>query len=128
MSRPSLRRPVVSVFSANRDPLLDAADLHEPAFVDGVRRSDGVVARVPSRGWIHFVVGGGLALKRAHSVIDEPPFRGVDEVARIRLLHGRIGADWDVFRRLVIRPAAVGWMGDGLVWVVGGRVGLGYRF
>jgi hypothetical protein len=38
---------VVSVFSANRDPLLDAADLDVPGLVDAVRRGDGVVARVP---------------------------------------------------------------------------------
>jgi hypothetical protein len=84
--------------------------------------------RAPSRGRIHFIVGGGLALQRAHTVIDEPPFRGVDEIERVKLLHGRIGADWDVFRRLVIRTDAAGWIGEGLDWVVGGRVGLGYRF
>jgi hypothetical protein len=28
----------------------------------------------------------------------------------------------------VIRTDAVGWIGEGLDWVVGGRVGLGYRF
>lgn len=38
---------VVSVFAANRDPLLDAADLDVPALVDAVRRGDGIVARVP---------------------------------------------------------------------------------
>jgi len=84
--------------------------------------------RAPSRGRIHFIAGGGLALQRAHTVIDEPPFRGVDEVDRVKLLHARIGADWDVSRRLVIRTDAVGWLGEGLDWVVGGRVGLGYRF
>jgi len=37
----------VSVFAANRDPLLDTADLDVPGFVDAVRRGDGVVAGVP---------------------------------------------------------------------------------
>jgi hypothetical protein len=84
--------------------------------------------RAPSRGRIHFIAGGGLALQRAHTVIDEPPFRGIDEVERLNLWHGRIGADWDASRRLVIRTDAVAWIGEGLDWVVGGRVGLGYRF
>ena len=39
---------IVSVLAADRDPLLDAADLDVPGFVDAVRRGDGVVARVPS--------------------------------------------------------------------------------
>jgi hypothetical protein len=73
-------------------------------------------------------VGGGLGLQRAHTVVDEPPLGRVDEVKRLNLVHGRIGADWDVFRRLVIRTDAVVWLGEGLDWVVGGRVGLGYRF
>ena len=38
---------VIPVFSANRDPLLDAADLDVPGFIDAVWRGDGVVARVP---------------------------------------------------------------------------------
>ena len=38
---------VVSVFSANRDPLLDTTDLDVLAFIDAVWRNDGVVARVP---------------------------------------------------------------------------------
>jgi hypothetical protein len=36
-----------SAGSANRDPLLDAANLDVPGFVDAVRRGDGVVSRVP---------------------------------------------------------------------------------
>jgi hypothetical protein len=87
-----------------------------------------LIFRAPSRGKLHFIVGGGLALQLAHTVIDDPPFRGVDEVDRVKLAHGRIGADWDVFRRLVIRTDAAVWIGEGLDWVVGGRVGLGYRF
>ena len=84
--------------------------------------------RAPSSGRIHFIVGGGLALQRAHTIVDEPSFGHLDEVERLRLLHARVGADWDVSRRIVIRTDAVAWMGDGLDWVVGGRVGLGYRF
>jgi hypothetical protein len=84
--------------------------------------------RAPRGGRIHFVTGGGLAMQRAHTVIDEPPFTPVDDVERLTLLHGKAGADWDVSRRLVIRSEAVLWMGGGLDWVVGGRVGLGYRF
>lgn len=83
--------------------------------------------RAPRGGRIHFVTGGGLAMQRAHTVINEPPF-AVDDVERLTLLHGKAGADWDVSRRLVFRSEAVVWMGGGLDWVVGGRVGLGYRF
>ena len=84
--------------------------------------------RAPSSGRIQFIVGGGLALQRAHTIVDEPSFGHLDEVERLRLLHARVGADWDVSRRIVIRTDAVAWMGDGLDWVVGGRVGLGDRF
>ena len=38
---------VVSVFSANRDPLLDAADLDVPRLVDAVCSGDGVIAHIP---------------------------------------------------------------------------------
>ena len=38
---------VVSVFSANRDPLLDASDLDVAGFIDAVWRRNSVVARVP---------------------------------------------------------------------------------
>ena len=38
---------VVPVFSTNRDPLRDAADLDVLGFVDPVRRVDGVVTKVP---------------------------------------------------------------------------------
>jgi hypothetical protein len=38
---------VVSVFSANRDPLLDTANLDVPRLIDAVCGSDGVIARVP---------------------------------------------------------------------------------
>jgi hypothetical protein len=84
--------------------------------------------RAPARGSAHFVAGGGLALQRAHTEFDEPPIPRVDRTETVRLLHGRIGADWDISSRLVIRTHGVFWMGGGLDWVVGARVGLGYRF
>lgn len=83
---------------------------------------------VPAGGRVHFVTGGGLALQRAHSVFDEPPFGRIDEVETIRLMHGRVGARWDASSRIVIRTDAVLGMGGGLDWVAGGRVGVGYRF
>lgn len=79
-------------------------------------------------GRVHFIAGGGLALQRAHSVFDEPPLGRIDGVETIRLLHGRIGAQWDGSSRIVIQGDAVLWIGGGLDWIVGGRVGLGYRF
>jgi hypothetical protein len=76
----------------------------------------------------HFVIGGGLALQRAHTEFREPPLRPVDRVETIRLLHGRVGADWDLSNRWVLRTHAVLWLGAGLDWIAGGRLGLGYRF
>jgi hypothetical protein len=85
--------------------------------------------RVPAGGRIHFLTGGGFARQRAHTVVlDEPSFGRVDQVEWLNLLHGRLGADWDVSGRLVIRTEAVMWIGSGLDWVSGGRIGLGYRF
>lgn len=83
---------------------------------------------VPAGGRFQFIAGGGLAWQRAHTVFDEPPFGRIDRVETIRLLHGRIGAQWNASSRMVIRTDAVLWMGGGLDWVVGGRVGVGYRF
>jgi len=37
---------IAAIFAANRDPLLDPADRDVPAFVDAVRRRNGVIARV----------------------------------------------------------------------------------
>jgi hypothetical protein len=76
----------------------------------------------------HFVAGGGWALQRAHTEFNEAPFGRVDRVEIVRLLHGTIGADWDLSSRLVLRTEGVLWFGEGLDWVVGGRAGLGYRF
>ena len=78
-------------------------------------------------GRIHFLAGGGAGLQRAHTEADEPQFR-IDRTETVRLLHGRSGADWDISSRLSIRTEGVIWFGEGLDWVVGVRVGLGYRF
>jgi len=87
-----------------------------------------VLFRTPAQGRVHFVTGGGVALQRAHIEFNEPPFAPVDRTETLRRLHGRIGADWDLSDRLVLRTHAVLWMGAGLDWVFGGRAGLGYRF
>lgn len=87
-----------------------------------------VLFRAPAHGRVHFVTGGGVALQRAHTVSNEPPFGPVDRTETQRLLHGRIGADWDISDGVVLRTHAGLWMGGGVDWVAGGRVGLGYRF
>jgi hypothetical protein len=87
-----------------------------------------VLLRTHPRESAHFVVGGGWALQRAHIEFHEPPLNPVDRVETIRLLHGRIGTDWDLSPRWMLRTHAVLWLGGGLDWVAGGRLGLGYRF
>lgn len=84
--------------------------------------------RAPVRGRVHLLAGGGLAMQRVHIEFNEPSIPRVDRTDSVRLLHGRLGADWDLTDRLVLRTHGVLWMGAGLDWVVGGRVGLGYRF
>ena len=76
----------------------------------------------------HFVGGAGLALQRAHIEFDVPPVGHVDRTETLRLTHGRAGVEWDVSGRVLIRGEAVLWLGEGLDWVLGGRVGVGYRF
>ena len=76
---------------------------------------------------VHFIVGGGAGLQRAHTDADEQRFR-IDRTETIRLLHGRVGAEWDLSSRLAIRTEGVMWFGEGLDWIVGARAGLGYRF
>jgi Outer membrane protein beta-barrel domain len=78
-------------------------------------------------GHAHFIAGGGAGLQRAHTDADDPRFR-IDRTETIRLLHGRIGAEWDISSRMAIRTEGVMWFGEGLDWVVGARAGLGYRF
>jgi len=84
--------------------------------------------RAPVRGRVHLLAGGGLAVQRAHIEFNEPPIPPVDRTETVRLLHGRLGADWELTDRLVIRTHSDLWMGGGRDWVVGARVGLGYRF
>ena len=76
----------------------------------------------------HFVGGAGLALQRARIEFDVPPIGHVNRTETLRLMHGRAGVEWDVSGRVLIRGEAVLWLGDGLDWVLGGRVGVGYRF
>lgn len=76
----------------------------------------------------HVIGGGGLGVQRAHTVFTEPPFGHVDRVETVRLLHGRIGAEWDLSRRAVLRTEGVLWFGEGLDWVSGARAAIGYRF
>jgi len=78
-------------------------------------------------GHAHFIAGGGAGLQRAHTDADDPRFR-IDRTETIRLLHGRIGAEWNISSRMAIRTEGVMWFGEGLDWVVGARAGLGYRF
>jgi hypothetical protein len=78
-------------------------------------------------GRAHFLAGGGAGLQRAHIDVDDPPFRS-DRTETIRLLHGRIGGEWDISSRLAIRTEGVMWFGEGLDWVVGARAGVCYRF
>ena len=75
----------------------------------------------------HFIAGGGGGLQRAHTDAEDPRFR-IDRTETIRLLHGRIGAEWDISNRIAIRAEGVTWFGEGLDWVVGARAGVGYRF
>ena len=44
---------ILSVFAADRDPLLDAADLEVSGFIDAVWTGDGVVLRVPIAHGLH---------------------------------------------------------------------------
>jgi hypothetical protein len=74
------------------------------------------------------IAGAGVGRQRAHIQFETPPVGAVDRRETIRLLHGRIGTEWDVSDRFVVRALAVGWMGGGLDWVLGARAGIGYRF
>jgi hypothetical protein len=76
----------------------------------------------------HFLAGGGLAVQRAHTEFTETPFGHIERVETIRLLHGRVGAEWNISSRLMMRTEGVLWFGEGLDWVVGARATVGYRF
>ena len=81
-----------------------------------------------ANGRTHLIAGGGIAAQRAHSAFDVLPAIHVDRTETIWMQHGRVGVEWDLTSRMVIRPEAVFWFGPGLDWVMGGRVGVGYRF
>ena len=76
----------------------------------------------------HFVGGAGLAFQRARIEFDVPTVGHLDRTEALRLTHGRAGVEWDVSGRVLIRSEALLWLGEGLDWVLGGRVGVGYRF
>jgi hypothetical protein len=84
--------------------------------------------RTPVDGPAHLVAGGGIAVQRAHTELDEPSLPPIDRTETLRLWHGKLGVDWDLTRRVVLRTHGVLSMGGGLDWVFGARVGLGYRF
>ena len=83
--------------------------------------------RSTPEGRAHFIAGGGAALQRAHTDLDDPPLL-IDRTETIQLLHGRIGAEWELTSRVSLTTEGVLWFGEGLDWVVGGRAGLRYRF
>jgi len=77
---------------------------------------------------LHVVGGAGLALQRARIEFEVSPLGHVDRTETLRLTHGRAGVEWEMSGRVLIRSEAVLWLGEGLDWVLGGRVGVGYRF
>jgi hypothetical protein len=87
-----------------------------------------ILFRTPAAGRAHLIVGGGIGMQRAHSNFDVPPVGAINDIKWIRMTHGRGGVAWDVSPRIVIRTDTVLWWGDGLDWVLGGRVGVGYLF
>jgi hypothetical protein len=76
----------------------------------------------------HLIAGGGLGVQRARSQFDVSPSTRVDRTETLRLLHGRIGAEWDVSDHVAVRTDGVVWFGGGLDWVLGGVVRAAYRF
>ncbi len=78
-------------------------------------------------GRAHFIAGGGAGLQRAHTDADAPPFR-IDRTETVRLLHGRVGAEWNISSRVALTTESVIWFGEGLDWILGVRAGVGYRF
>ena len=77
---------------------------------------------------VHFIGAAGLALQRARSQFNVAPVGHVDRTQTLRLMHGRAGIEWDLTERVLLRSEAVLWFAGGLDWVVGGRMGVGYRF
>ena len=118
--------------------LVAEADLHGARVARVVGRDDHVFTELTFTGsllyrWLadrraRIVAGGGLAAQRAHSEFTVFPVGHVERTETIRLLHGRGGVEWDASDRVVIRTDAVLWFGAGFDWVLGGRIGVGYRF
>ena len=87
-----------------------------------------VLFRAPLSQEVDFLTGGGLGYQRAHIDFTLDPFGRVERTETIRLMHGKAGLQWNVANGWAMRAEGVLWMGSGLDWVMGGRVGLGYRF
>ena len=75
----------------------------------------------------HLLAGGGVGVQRAHSAFVVAPVGAVDRTDTLRLWHWRAGAEWDVSNRTVLRAEYMSWFGEGLDWVMGGRLVVGYR-
>ena len=69
-----------------------------------------------------------MGVQRAHSAFNMPLLGAVDRTETIRLWHWRAGAEWDLSNRTAIRAEWVSWFGEGIDWVMGGRLSVGYRF
>jgi hypothetical protein len=76
---------------------------------------------------VHFIAGGGAGIQWAHTHVDDRQLQ-IDRTDTIRLLHGRVGAEWSLSSRIVLRTEGVLWFGEGLDWVMGARGALGWRF
>ena len=77
---------------------------------------------------VRLVAGGGLGVQRARSMFAVASTGQIDVRETIRLWHGLVGGEWSVADRVVIRTDSVWSFGDGLDWVVGGIMLVGYRF
>ena len=78
---------------------------------------------------VQLLTGGGIAVQRVDSEFPVAPSGRIDQSQTLDLLlHGRVGAEWGVSDRVVLRTEGVLWFGNGLDWILGARAGLGYRF
>lgn len=84
--------------------------------------------RAPIDERVDLLAGGGLGVQRAHIDFTLDPFGRIERTDTVRLLHGKAGLQWYVSDRWAVRTEGVLWMGSGLDWVAGARIGLGYRF
>ncbi|MEX2273927.1 MAG: outer membrane beta-barrel protein [Vicinamibacterales bacterium] len=87
-----------------------------------------VLFRSSPRGRAHFIAGAGWGLQRAHIDFTLEPHGRIERTETIGLLHGRVGAEWDLSSRIALRTEGVLWFGEGVDGVLGARAGLGYRF